>query len=84
MFLCAHTEGKEAFASLTEDLRLGPGPRPSQARWSLATQRTPRGSFFGSPGPADPGSGFTRDKGAPLGQTLAACLPLASIRFRGC
>lgn len=84
MFLCAHTEGKEAFAGLTGQLSLGPGLRPSQALWSLATQETPPGSFLRFRWPAGPNSDFNRDKGTPLGQRLVACLPIVSVGFRVC
>lgn len=51
-FLCVHTEGKEAFASLTGHLRLGPGLRSCQAPWSLTMRGTPPGSFLRFPRPA--------------------------------
>lgn len=79
-FLCAHSEGKEAFADFNGEMRLSPGL--SQARWN-DTQGTATKLPLLS-GPAGPGSGFNRDKGAPLGQRLAVCFPVASIRVRGC
>lgn len=78
--LCAHSEGKEAFADFIGEMRLSPGL--SQARWN-DTQGTATKLPLDSR-PAGPGSGVNRDKGAPVGQRLAVCLSVVSVRVRGC
>lgn len=79
-FLCAHSEGKEAFADFNGETRLSSGL--SQARWNDTQGTATKLPLLSRP--AGPGSGFNRDKGAPLGQRLAVCVPVASIRVRGC
>lgn len=58
--------------------------RPEPGTWAQAqpgSWRALSGSFLGSRA-AGLSSSFNRDKGASPGQRLAACLPVASIRFR--
>lgn len=71
--VCAYSSGKEA-RTWTE---AQPGSVDHHAGNSV-------GKLSRLRRPTSPGSGFNRDKGAPLGQRLAACLPVAYIRFRLC
>ena len=57
-FLCAHSEGKEASADFTGEMRLSPGL--SQARWNNTQGTATKLPLLSRP--AGPGSGFNRDK----------------------
>lgn len=78
-FSCAHTGGKEGFASLTGGLRLGPRLRLSQARWSLATERDFQEASSTLPALPICAQAFNCHNRVPLRQRLAGCLLASSF-----
>lgn len=78
-FLCAHTESKEGFASLTGGLRLGPRLRLSQARWSLATEGDLQEASLTIPALPISAQAFNCHNRVPLRQRLAGCLLASSF-----